>query len=138
MCSSSIFPLRELFSFSLRCSTWQHDHDDGDLDVGDGDDNLQHLPSLDLVPLQVGDGLLGQLEVALNLSLQLLHVALVFLLALPGVLDLVKTLLQPDLELVQVVALVLERLDLLVLLHLALRDRLLLLVPEHGQVTNRL
>ena len=121
----------------MRCSTWQHDHDDGDLDVGDGDDNLQHLPSLDLVSLQVGDGLLGQLEVPLNLSLQLLHVALLLLLALPGVLHLVKTLLQPDLELVQVVALVLERLDLLVLLHLALRDRLLLLVPEHGQVTNR-
>ena len=123
----------------MRCSTWQHDHDDGDLDVGDGDDNLnlQHLPSLDLMSLQVRDGLLGQLEVPLNLSLQLLHVALLLLLALPGVLHLVKTLLQPDLELVQVVALVLERLDLLVLLHLALRDRLLLLVPEHGQVTNR-
>ena len=98
---------------------------------------LEHLPHLDLVPLKVGDGLLGELEVALHLPLQLLDVALLFLLALPGVLDLVKTLLQPDLELVQVVALVLERLDLLVLLHLALRDRLLLLVPEHGQVTNR-
>merc|ERR1719206_1289908 len=89
---------------------------------------LEHLPHLDLVPLKVSDRLLGELQVALHLPLQLLDVPLLLLLALPGVLHLVEALLKPDLQLVEVVALVLEGLNLLFLLHLALRDGFLLLV----------
>ena len=91
---------------------------------------LQHLPHFDLVPLKVSDGLLGELQVAFDLPLELLDVALLLLFALPGVLDLVEALLKPDLQLVEMVALILKRLDLFVFLHLALSDRLFLLVPE--------
>merc|ERR550539_1079319 len=54
---------------------------------------LQNLAHLDLAPLKVGDGLLSELQVALYLPLELLDVALLLLLALPRVLDLIKTLL---------------------------------------------
>ena len=73
---------------------------------------LQHLAQLHLVPLQVGHSLLGQLQIALGLSLELLYVAPALLLPLPGVLNLVELLLQPVLQLTQVVALVLARLNL--------------------------
>ena len=91
---------------------------------------LQHLPRLDLVSLQVRDCLLGELQVAFHLPLQLLNVAFLLLLPLPGVLHFVETFLQPDLQLVEMIALILKRLDLFVFLHLALSDRLFLLVPE--------
>merc|ERR1719500_1025667 len=95
---------------------------------------LQNLAHLDLVPFKVGDGLLCELQVAFHLPLELLDVSLLLLLALPRVLDLVETFLQPDLQLVEVVALVVKGLDLLLLLHLALCDRFLLLVELVDQL----
>merc|ERR1719454_1360811 len=89
---------------------------------------LQNLAHLDLVPLKVSDSLLGELQVALHLPLELLNVSLLLLLSLPRVLDLIKAFLEPDLQLIEVVALVLKGLDLLLFLHLALGDRFLLLV----------
>ena len=73
---------------------------------------LPYLAELHLVPLQVGDGLLRELEVALGLPLQLLDVAAALLLALPRVLHLVQLLLEAVLQLAQVVALVLAGLNL--------------------------
>merc|ERR1711992_500368 len=73
-------------------------------------DSAQQL-SLDT--LQVRDGLLGQLEVSLQLPLGLLHVSLHLLLSLQSILGLIQSLLQLSLHAGQVVALVLSSLDIL-------------------------
>lgn len=65
------------------------------------------------VTLEVGDGFLGKLEVALNLPPLLLDVSAQFLLAFQGVLELVEGLLELLLDLVEVVDLVLSGLELL-------------------------
>ena len=81
----------------------------GDLLVLAGDGLLELL----LVALEVGDGLLGQLQVSLHLPLVLLHVRAQLLLALKRVLELVQGLLQLGFHLVQVVDLVLLGLQVL-------------------------
>merc|ERR1719492_728502 len=73
-------------------------------------DSAQQL-SLDT--LQVRDGLLGKLEVSLQLPLGLLHVSLHLLLSLQSILGLIQSLLQLSLHAGQVVALVLGSLDVL-------------------------
>merc|ERR1719225_185487 len=73
-------------------------------------DSAQQL-SLDT--LQVGDGLLGQLQVSLQLPLGLLHVSLHLLLSLQGILGLVQSLLQLPLHAGEMVALVFGSLDIL-------------------------
>merc|ERR1719412_2956678 len=73
-------------------------------------DSAQQL-SLDT--LQVRDGLLGQLEVSLQLPLGLLNVSLHLLLSLQSILGLIQSLLQLSLHAGQVVALVLGSLDVL-------------------------
>lgn len=73
---------------------------------------LDGLLELLLVALQVGDGLLGELEVALHLPPLLLDVGAQLLLALQRVLELVEGLLELLLNLVEVVDLVLSGLEL--------------------------
>merc|ERR1719418_222599 len=68
---------------------------------------------LTLDAFQVRDGLLGQLEVSLNLPLGLLNISLDLLLALKRILSLVQGLLKLSLDTGQVVALVLGSLDVL-------------------------
>merc|ERR1740123_1759921 len=88
------------------------------LDLGSNAGNLllsalDGLAELGDGPLQVGHGLLGQLQVSLNLPLHLLGVALGLLLSLQSILALVERLLQLALHLAQVVAPVLHGLDVL-------------------------
>merc|ERR1719466_418065 len=66
---------------------------------------------LTLDTLQVSKGLLGQLEVSLDLPLSLLDISLDLLLPLKSVLSLVESLLKLSLDTGQVVALVLGSLD---------------------------
>merc|ERR1712038_1119402 len=67
-----------------------------------------HSPKqLSLDTLKIGDCLLGQLEVSLQLPLGLLHISLDLLLTLKSILSLIKSLLQLSLYSGQVVALVL-------------------------------
>merc|ERR1719175_211977 len=68
---------------------------------------------LALDALQVSEGLLGQLQVSLDLPLCLLHVSLDLLLPLKGIFCLVESLLKLSLDTGQVVALVLGSLDVL-------------------------
>merc|ERR1719420_1858407 len=68
---------------------------------------------LALDTLQVSEGLLGQLEISLNLPLGLLHISLDLLLPLKSIFCLVKSLLKLSLYAGQVVALVLGSLDVL-------------------------
>merc|ERR1719191_1045147 len=72
-------------------------------------DSAQQL-SLDT--LQVGDGLLGQLQVSLQLPLGLLNISLHLLLSLQSILGLIQSLLQLSLNARQMVALVLSSLDI--------------------------
>lgn len=81
-----------------------------------------------LVALEVGNGLLGELEVALDLPPLLLDVSAELLFALQGVFELVEGLLELLLDLVEVVDLVLGGLELLRRLLVALALQLLLLV----------
>lgn len=89
---------------------------------------LDGLLQLLLVALEVGNGLLGKLEVALNLPPLLLNVGAQLLLTLKGVLKLVEGLLELLLNLVEVVDLVLGGLELLGGLLVGLALELLLLV----------
>merc|ERR1719295_395249 len=68
---------------------------------------------LALDALKVCDGLLGELQVSLDLPLGLLNVSLHLLLPLKGILSLIKSLLQLSLDTGQMVALVLGGLDVL-------------------------
>merc|ERR1719237_1545921 len=68
---------------------------------------------LSLYTLQVRDGLLGQLEVSLQLPLGLLNVSLHLLLSLQSILGPIQSLLQLSLHAGQMVALVLRGLDVL-------------------------
>lgn len=74
---------------------------------------LDGLLELLLVTLEVGNGLLGKLEITLNLPPLLLDVTAELLLTLQGVLELVKGLFELLLNLVEVVDLVLGSLELL-------------------------
>lgn len=89
---------------------------------------LDGLLELLLVTLEVGDGLLGKLEVTLNLPPLLLYVSTQLLLALQRVLELVEGLLELLLDLVKVVDLVLGGLEFLGGLLSRLSLELLLLV----------
>lgn len=89
---------------------------------------LDGLLELLLVALEVGDGLLGELEVTLDLPPLLLNVSAQLLLALQRVLEFVKGLLQLLLNLVEVVDLVLGGLELLGGLLVGFSLELLLLV----------
>merc|ERR1719278_1086723 len=88
---------------------------------------LDSLAKLRVDALEVGNGLLGQLEVTLNLPLLLFNIALCLLLTLKSVLALIKGLLELALDLVEVVAPVLCRLDILLGLLPSLTGGLLLL-----------
>merc|ERR1719192_3217812 len=68
---------------------------------------------LSLDTLKIGDGLLGQLEVSLQLPLGLFHISLDLLLTLKSILSLIKSLLQLSLYSGQMVALVLSSLNVL-------------------------
>ena len=74
---------------------------------------LDSLAKLRVDPLQVSNCLLSQLEVTLNLPLLLFNVALCLFLTLKSVLAFIKGLLELLLDLVEVVAPVLCRLDIL-------------------------
>ena len=87
---------------------------------------LNSLRKLSVDPLQVGNSLLGQLQVSLNLPLRLLHVSFGFLLALESILALIERLLQLSFHLVEVVAPVLRGLDVLLRLLTTLTCTLLL------------
>lgn len=89
---------------------------------------LDGLLELLLVALQIGNSLLGELEVALNLALGLLNIAAHLLLALQRILQFIEGLLELGLNLVQVVDLVLGGLELLTGLLVGLSLHLLLLV----------
>ena len=117
---------------------------------GDGADllllALDTLSQLGVDALQVGNNLLGQLQVSHNLALGLLHVILGFLLTLQSILALIQGLLQLALDLVEVVAPVLHGLDVLLSLLPALASRLLLysglkvldLIPEPAGIASHL
>lgn len=81
-----------------------------------------------LVAFEISDGLLGEFEVALNLPLGLFDLGLEFLLAFERVLELIECLLKLRLDLVEVVALVLNGLKVFGSLLVALLKVLLLLV----------
>merc|ERR1719192_3333962 len=87
---------------------------------------------LSLDTLKIRDGLLGQLEVSLQLPLGFLHISLDLLLTLKSILSLIKSLLKLSLYSGQVVALVLSSLDVLLGLLSAVSNRSLLL----GQLAN--
>ena len=95
---------------------------------------LHGLRQLSVDPLEVRDGLLGELEVALHLPLHLFHVALGLLFALQCILALVEGLLELALHLAQVVAPVLSSLDVLLSLLPTLTGRLLLLAQLDDHV----
>merc|ERR1719278_2147230 len=95
---------------------------------------------LSLDTLKVRDGLLGQLEVSLQLPLGLLHISLDLLLTLKSILSLIKSLLQLSLHSGQVVALVLSSLDVLLSLLPAVSDTPLLLaqLADHVRLVSNL
>merc|ERR1719340_463938 len=95
---------------------------------------LDGLTELRDCPLQVGHGLLGQLEVSLNLPLHLLSVALGLLLSLQSIFALVQGLLELALHLAQVVAPVLHGLDVLLSLLPALSGGLLVLAELGDEI----
>ena len=66
---------------------------------------------LALNTLQVSEGLLGQLQVSLDLPLSLFHISLDLLLPLKSVFSLIESLLKLSLDTGQVVALVLGSLE---------------------------
>merc|ERR1719466_486926 len=90
---------------------------------------------LTLDTLQVSKGLLGQLEVSLDLPLSLLDISLDLLLPLKSVLSLVESLLKLSLDTGQVVALVLGSLDVLLDLLAAVGTAPLLLAQLGDHVT---
>merc|ERR1719220_2794950 len=73
---------------------------------------LNSLVELALDALQVSNSLLGELQVAFNLALDLHNITLGLLLTLQAILTLIQALLQLAFDLVQVVALVLHGLDI--------------------------
>merc|ERR1719412_759281 len=95
---------------------------------------LDSLGQLGVDPLEVGHGLLGQLQVSLDLPLHLLSITLGLLLTLQSILALVQGLLQLALHLGQVVAPVLGRLDVLLSLLSPLSSRLLVLAQLGDEV----
>merc|ERR1719412_4826 len=95
---------------------------------------LDSLGQLGVDPLEVRHGLLGQLQVSLDLPLHLLSIALGLLLTLQSVLALIQGLLQLALHLGQVVAPVLGRLDVLLGLLPALSSGLLVLAKLGDEV----
>merc|ERR1719412_1956797 len=95
---------------------------------------LDSLGQLGVDPLEVRHGLLGQLQVSLDLPLHLLSITLGLLLTLQSVLALVQGLLQLALHLGQVVAPVLGRLDVLLSLLSPLSSGLLVLAQLGDEV----
>merc|ERR1719510_1883384 len=95
---------------------------------------LDGLADLALDALQVGHGLLGQLEVALNLALHLLGIALGLLLTLESILALIERLLELALDLAEMVATILHGLDVLLSLLATLADGLLFLAELGNQI----
>merc|ERR1719494_1410563 len=85
--------------------------------------------------LKVSDGLLGELQVSLDLPLGLLNVSLDLLLPLKGILSLIKSLLQLSLNTGQMVALVLGGLDVLLGLLATVGAAPLLLAELRDHVT---
>merc|ERR1719430_2121108 len=90
---------------------------------------------LALHALKVRDGLLGELQVSLDLPLGLLNVSLDLLLPLEGILSLIKSLLQLSLDTGQMVALVLGGLDVLLGLLATIGTAPLLLAELGDHVT---
>merc|ERR1719295_2534794 len=90
---------------------------------------------LALHALKVCDGLLGELQVSLDLPLGLLNVSLDLLLPLKGILSLIKSLLQLSLDTGEVVALVLSSLDVLLGLLATIGTAPLLLAELGDHVT---
>merc|ERR1719242_994213 len=95
---------------------------------------LDSLAELRVDALKVGNCLLGQLEVTLNLPLLLFNVALCLLLTLKSVLALIEGLLELSLDLVEVVAPVLCGLDILLRLLPSLAGCLLLLAQLDNHI----
>merc|ERR1719430_2985727 len=95
---------------------------------------LQSSTKISLDPVKVANSLLSQLEVALDLPLELLHVTLGLFLPLESILSLVERLLKLSLDLAQVVAPVLHGLDVLLGLLPALAGTLLLLLQLGDQL----
>merc|ERR1719362_2198964 len=98
------------------------------------------LPALDVLgqisidPFEVRDGLLGKLEVTLNLPLHLLGITLGLLLTLKRILALIKRLLKLSLDLGQMVAPVLHGLDVLLSLLPGLGSGLLVLAKLGDEI----
>merc|ERR1719376_638218 len=90
---------------------------------------------LTLNTLQVSEGLLGQLQVSLDLSLGLFHIPLHLLLPLKSIFCLVESLLKLSLDTGQVVALVLAGLDVLLNLLATISTAPLLLAQLGDHVT---
>merc|ERR1719167_422090 len=90
---------------------------------------------LALDALKVSDGLLGELQVSLDLPLGLLNVSLDLLLPLKGILSLIKSLLKLSLDTGQMVALVLGSLDVLLGLLATIGTAPLLLAELGDHVT---
>merc|ERR1719430_612408 len=90
---------------------------------------------LSLHALKVSDGLLGELQVSLDLPLGLLNVSLDLLLPLEGILGLIESLLQLSLDTGQMVALVLSSLDVLLGLLATVSTAPLLLAELGDHVT---
>merc|ERR1719336_152454 len=88
---------------------------------------LDSLSKLRDDSLQIRNSLLGQLEVAFNLSLHLLSISLGLLFSLKSILTFIKGLFKFTLDLAEVVASVLHGLDVLLSLLSALSSRLLVL-----------
>merc|ERR1719208_348817 len=95
---------------------------------------LDGLAQFSVDPLEVRDGLLGQLEVSLNLALDLLNISLGLLFSLKSILALIKRLLQLALDLAEVVAPVLHGLDVLLSLLSALSSGLLVLAKLGDEI----
>merc|ERR1719189_2917254 len=95
---------------------------------------LNSLAKLRVDTLKVGNSLLSQLEVTLNLPLLLLDIALSLLFTLKSVLTLIKGLLELALHLVEVVAPVLCGLDILLCLLPTLASGLLFLAQLDNHV----
>merc|ERR1719192_1918353 len=93
------------------------------------------LDKLSLDAVEIGHGLQGHLQVAVNLPLGFLNIALHLLLALKGILSLVKGLLKLALDAGQVVGLVLSGLDVLLGLLLGVSGGSLLLAELHNHLS---